>query len=84
MLVSTQPPDVVVLWDWLMNPGDRHESESHHRGARELLQVHAGDLPHSYGNAGAEPARFSLTVYEQQTSAARGQENSHHLTTLTR
>lgn len=42
LLVSTQPPDVVELWDWCMNLGDRHESAPHHHGTRELLRVHAG------------------------------------------
>ncbi|WP_166878758.1 helix-turn-helix domain-containing protein [Salinibacterium sp. ZJ450] len=87
LLVSTQPPEVVELWDWRMNPGDRHESKPHHPGARELLHVSAGvvtlnvggdrhelaagdaimfpgDVPHAYGNEGAEPAQFSLTVYD--------------------
>lgn len=107
MLVSTPPPDVVVLWDWLLHPGDRHESEPHPRGAQELLQVHSGvvaldvgsshhelvasdavmfpgDLPHAYGNAGTEPARFSLTVYEQQTSGAGGHGSTNRVTTTTK
>lgn len=58
-------------------------SDRHELAAGDAVMF-PGDLPHSYGNAGAEPARFSLTVYEQQTSAARGQENTHHLTPLTR
>ncbi|MCU1408119.1 MAG: family transcriptional regulator [Microbacteriaceae bacterium] len=87
LLVSTQPPEVVELWDWRMNPGERHESKPHHQGARELLRVNTGavtldvgddrhelaagdaimfpgDVPHAYGNVSAEPAQFSLTVYD--------------------
>jgi len=100
LLVSTQPPDVVELWDWHMNPGDRHESKPHHRGARELLRVSAGvvsldvgddrhelaagdaimfpgDVPHAYSNEGAEPARFSLTVYEPQMGSARERKDTN-------
>ena len=42
LLVSTPFPDVVELWDWRMNPGERHESKPHHLGARELLRVTSG------------------------------------------
>jgi len=42
LLMSTQPPDVVEIWDWRMEPADRHESAPHRRGARELLHVHSG------------------------------------------
>jgi hypothetical protein len=30
---------VVKLWDWILAPGDRHESEAHAPGTKELLQV---------------------------------------------
>jgi transcriptional regulator with XRE-family HTH domain len=93
LLVSTPFPDVVELWDWRMNPGERHESKPHHPGARELLRVTTGvvtlnvgddrhelavgdaimfpgDVPHAYGNEGAEPAQFSLTVYDPNGSRA--------------
>ncbi|TFB68084.1 XRE family transcriptional regulator [Cryobacterium glaciale] len=96
LLVSTQAPDVVELWDWTLNPGERHASKPHHQGARELLRVHVGvvtldvgddrhelaagdtimfpgEVAHAYGNEGAEPAHFSLAVYDPtgpRTSAA--------------
>lgn len=45
VLVSgTEPPDVVELWDWSLGPGDRHQSEAHANGTRELLHVRAGAL----------------------------------------
>ncbi|TFD55613.1 XRE family transcriptional regulator [Cryobacterium sp. Hh7] len=95
LLVSTTFPDVVELWDWRMNPGERHESKPHHRGARELLRVTSGvvtldvggdrnelaagdaimfrgDVPHTYGNEGAEPAQFVLTVYDPAGSGGSG------------
>ncbi|WP_440709904.1 helix-turn-helix domain-containing protein [Herbiconiux sp. YIM B11900] len=44
LLIGTQPPDVVNLWDWRMNPGERHESRPHPRGCREVLHVVAGTV----------------------------------------
>lgn len=41
---GTEPPDVVELWDWTLGPGDRHVSEAHALGTRELLQVHQGAI----------------------------------------
>ena len=95
LLVSTTFPDVVELWDWRMNAGERHESKPHHPGARELLRVTSGvvtldvggdrnelaagdaimfpgDVPHTYGNQGTEPAQFALTVYDPAGSRASG------------
>ena len=34
LLASTEPPDVVELWDWTLGPGDRHEPEAHARGTQ--------------------------------------------------
>lgn len=42
LVAGTEPPDVLELWDWTLGPGDRHVSEAHVRGTRELLQVQAG------------------------------------------
>jgi quercetin dioxygenase-like cupin family protein len=42
LVAGTEPPDVVELWDWTLGPGDRHASEAHTPGTRELLQVQAG------------------------------------------
>lgn len=44
LLIGTQPPDVVNLWDWRLNPGERHESKAHPRGCREVLHVVAGTI----------------------------------------
>lgn len=44
LAVGTEPPDVVELWDWTLGPGDRHETEAHARGTRELLRVEEGAL----------------------------------------
>jgi transcriptional regulator with XRE-family HTH domain len=44
LVAGTEPPDVVELWDWLLAPGDRHASEAHAPGTRELLQVLDGTV----------------------------------------
>jgi len=42
LVAGTEPPDVVELWDWTLAPGERHVSEAHTAGTRELLQVQEG------------------------------------------
>lgn len=42
LVAGTEPPDVVELWDWTLAPGERHDSEEHSDGTRELLQVQEG------------------------------------------
>lgn len=44
LVAGTEPPDVVELWDWTLGPGERHKSEAHSEGTRELLQVQQGSL----------------------------------------
>src|SRR5919206_1019565 len=44
LVAGTEPPDVVELWDWTLGPGDRHTSEAHTPGTRELLQVQQGTV----------------------------------------
>lgn len=44
LVAGTDPPDVVELWDWTLAPRDRHESESHTPGTKELLQVQEGTV----------------------------------------
>ncbi|MHA7277686.1 helix-turn-helix domain-containing protein [Arthrobacter sp. Hz1] len=44
LVAGTESPDVVELWDWTMTSGDRHESEAHSPGTRELLQVQQGSI----------------------------------------
>jgi transcriptional regulator with XRE-family HTH domain len=42
LVAGTEPPDVAELWDWTLAAGDRHASEAHTFGTKELLQVHDG------------------------------------------
>jgi transcriptional regulator with XRE-family HTH domain len=42
LVAATGRPDVVELWDWRLAPGERHASEAHAPGTKELLQVQEG------------------------------------------
>jgi transcriptional regulator with XRE-family HTH domain len=44
LVAGTESPDVVELWDWTLGPGDRHVSEAHSPGTKELLQVQQGSV----------------------------------------
>ena len=44
LVAGTEPPDVVELWDWTLGPVDRHMSEAHASGTRELVQVQQGTI----------------------------------------
>jgi quercetin dioxygenase-like cupin family protein len=42
LVAGTEPPDVLELWEWTLGADERHHSEAHAAGTRELLQVHEG------------------------------------------
>ncbi|HYY19308.1 MAG TPA: XRE family transcriptional regulator [Streptosporangiaceae bacterium] len=44
LVAGTEPPDVVELWDWTLGPADRHDSEAHTPGTKELVQVQQGTV----------------------------------------
>jgi transcriptional regulator with XRE-family HTH domain len=44
LVAGTEPPDVVELWEWTLGPGDRHASEAHTSGTKELIQVREGTV----------------------------------------
>ena len=50
LVAGTEPPDVVELWDWTLCPGDRHASEVHARGTRELVNVISGTVTLEVGD----------------------------------
>jgi len=54
LVAGTTPPDVLELWDWTMNPGDRHASEAHTEGTRELIHVTAGAITVEVGEQSVE------------------------------
>ena len=42
--IGTDPPDVVELWDWTLQPGDGFDGEAHPVGTAEVLSVLSGRL----------------------------------------
>ncbi|MBD4633520.1 XRE family transcriptional regulator, partial [Xanthomonas citri pv. citri] len=44
LVAGTEPPEVVELWDWTLAPSERHDSEAHSDGTRELLHVQEGTV----------------------------------------
>lgn len=58
LVAGTEPPDVVELWDWTLAPGDRHATEAHSHGTRELVHVLQG--------------RITVQVGERQVALATG------------
>ena len=44
LVAGTTPPDVVELGIWTLGPGDRHDSEAHASGTKELVHVLEGSL----------------------------------------
>jgi transcriptional regulator with XRE-family HTH domain len=44
LLAGTRGPDMLELWGWVLWPGERHVSEPHPPGTRELLHVDTGEL----------------------------------------
>src|SRR4051812_3147262 len=44
LMAGTEPPDVLELWDWTLEPGEQHASEAHAPGTKELLEVQQGAI----------------------------------------
>ncbi|GAA0924827.1 XRE family transcriptional regulator [Pseudonocardia zijingensis] len=42
--IGTDPPDVVELWDWTLQPDDGFDGEAHPIGTQEVLSVLSGRL----------------------------------------
>src|SRR3954466_15580208 len=50
LVAGTEPPDVVELWDWTLQPGEAHRTEAHSAGTRELLLVLEGQVDLQVGD----------------------------------
>jgi transcriptional regulator with XRE-family HTH domain len=44
LVASADTPDMLELWDWTLEPGERYASEPHRPGTQELLHVLSGQL----------------------------------------
>jgi transcriptional regulator with XRE-family HTH domain len=44
LLVGSDPPQHLELWDWRMRPGDGYDGEAHPAGSREIVWVIEGSL----------------------------------------
>jgi transcriptional regulator with XRE-family HTH domain len=44
LLVGSDAPSILELWDWRLGPGEHHDSDAHAPGTRELLTVLSGAL----------------------------------------
>ena len=49
LVAGTEPPNVVELWDWTLEPGEEHRTEAHAPGTRELLLVLTGQVELTVG-----------------------------------
>ncbi|ETK31789.1 helix-turn-helix domain-containing protein [Microbispora sp. ATCC PTA-5024] len=44
LLVGTDAPAILELWDWRLGPGEHHDGDAHPAGTREMLTVLEGEL----------------------------------------
>ena len=44
LVASTESPEIFELWDWVLEPGESHQSEAHSDGTHELINVIQGTL----------------------------------------
>jgi len=62
--IGTDPPDVVELWDWTVQPGDSFDGEAHPVGTAEVLSVLAGRLALRVGTSELELATGDTVLFE--------------------
>lgn len=62
--IGTDPPDVVELWDWTLQPGDRFDGAAHPLGTVEVLSVRSGRLTLAVGDAEHELAVDDTVMFE--------------------
>jgi transcriptional regulator with XRE-family HTH domain/uncharacterized cupin superfamily protein len=65
--IGTDPPDVVELWDWTLQPGDGFDGEAHPHGTVEVLTVLAGTLALRVGESAVALAADDAVVFEAHT-----------------
>jgi transcriptional regulator with XRE-family HTH domain len=62
--IGTDPPDVVELWDWTLQPGDGFDGEAHPVGTAEVLSVLSGRLALRVGTSELELATGDSVLFE--------------------
>jgi transcriptional regulator with XRE-family HTH domain len=62
--IGTDPPDVVELWDWSLQPGDSFDGEAHPMGTVEVLSVLTGHLNLRAGSTELELAEGDTVMFE--------------------
>lgn len=68
LLVGTDRNEHVELWRWKLAPGDRHDSEGHVDGTRELLAVLAGTLTLEVGEEAHVVAHGGAVLFDADRS----------------
>ncbi|MCE0763203.1 XRE family transcriptional regulator [Pseudonocardia kujensis] len=64
--IGTDPPDVVELWDWTLQPGDAFEGEAHPIGTAEVLSVLHGRLGLRVGAVEHELGEGDTVMFQAQ------------------
>ena len=64
LLIGTDPPGGVELWDWELAPGDTFDGEAHPRGTSETVRVHEGALTVAVGGRSVDVGADEVVVFE--------------------
>lgn len=64
LLLGTDPPMGVELWDWVLAPGDAWDGTAHPRGTKETIRVHQGQLSLTVGGRTHQMAPGDVLVFE--------------------
>lgn len=86
LLLGSDTPDIVELWDYRVAPGDGYKAEAHQPGTRELLYVLAGTLTLTVGSEWTEASPGDAVVFtadRDHAYANTGDEPLHFVMAVT-